>query len=156
MLPEIGTLYRLWRDAREGRGVPTRQALSPEVLRPWLGSVAIYGRTSGDDDFRIRLEGTKLVAISGEDRTGQLVSELDRRFGTDLLACCLEVCRARLPLFDSAVPIPPKNYRYGQRLLLPLSLDGENATQVMLALFPVKLSLAELADVRNRRLMLPG
>jgi hypothetical protein len=156
MLPEIGTLYRLWRDAREGQGVPTRQALSPETLRAWLGSLAIYERTGGDDDFRVRLEGTKLVAMSGEDRTGELISELDRRFGTDLLACCLEVCRVRLPLFDSAVPILPKSYRYAQRLLLPLSLDGENATQVMLSLFPVKLSLAELADVRNRRLVLPG
>jgi hypothetical protein len=156
MLPETGALYRLWRDAREEWGVPTRQALSPDALRPWLGSLSIYERLSGGDDFRIRLEGTKLAAMSGEDWTGRLASERDRRFGTDLLACCVEVCRLRLPLFDSAVPIFPKSYRFGQRLLLPLSRDGEEATQVMLALFPVKLGLAERAEIRNRRVVLPG
>jgi hypothetical protein len=156
MLPEVGTLYRLWRDAREGRALPTREALSPETLRPWLGSLSIYERTSEGDDFRIRLDGTKLVAMSGEDWTGQLVSQLDRRFRSDLLACCLEVCRLRLPLFDSAAPILPKSYRYAQRLLLPLSRDGENATQLMLALFPMRLRLAELTELRNQRLVLPG
>jgi hypothetical protein len=155
MLPEIGTLYRFWREAKDGRTLPARRALGPEMLRPWLGSLSIYERTTEGADFRIRLEGTKIVAMTGEDWTGRLVSEVDRCFGADLLACCLEVCRLRQPLFDSAVPLFQKSYRFAQRLMLPVSRDGEEATQVLTALIAVKYDVREGLGSKNRRLMLP-
>jgi hypothetical protein len=156
MLPEIGALYRFWRDAKEGGTLPTRRALGPETLRPWLGSLSIYEHLREGDDFRIRLDGTKIVAMTGEDWTGRLVSEIDRRFGADLLGCCREVCRLHLPLFDSALPLFQKSYRCAQRLLLPLSRDGAEATQVLMALVALKLDPAAGARPENRRLVLPG
>ena len=156
MLPEMGALYRCWRDAKHAQPLPTRQALGPEALRPWLGSLAIYERTAEGSDFRVRLDGTKIVALTGEDWTGRHLSEFDRRFGSDLLGCCLDVCRTRLPLFDSALPLVQKTYRIAQRLILPISShDGTEASQVLMALVALKLG-AESGRLANRRLMLPG
>lgn len=156
MLPQTGALYRFWRDVRRGRPLPRRADLGPEALRPWLGSLSLYERTEDGADFRIRLDGTKIVALTGEDRTGRRVSEIDRRSGSDALACCLDVCRRRLPLLDSALPLFRDRRRFAQRLLLPVSRDGEEAHQVLMALFALDVDPSDRPGLRNRRLMLPG
>jgi hypothetical protein len=155
LLPELGALYRFWRDAKGDRLIPSRREFGPEALRPWLGHLSVYELLPGGDDFRIRLEGTKIVALTGEDWTGRLVSEVDARFGSDLLFCCLETCRLGLPLFDSAVMIYQKTFRFAQRLILPVAREGVAAGQVLVAL--MRLTEADQPGaIKNRRLILPG
>jgi hypothetical protein len=155
MLPELGALYRFWRAAKEDRALPRRAEFTPDALRPWLGWLSVYERTE-EDDFRIRLDGTKIVAMTGEDWTGRLVSEVDQRFGADLLHCCREVCRLNLPLFDSGIPLFQKQYSFAQRLILPVARSSDVAEQIILALFPLKREDSPATMLTNRRLMLPG
>ncbi|MBX6367401.1 MAG: hypothetical protein IRZ04_05430 [Rhodospirillales bacterium] len=63
-----------------------------------------------------------------------------------------EGCRsstARSPLFHGSG-------RFAQRLLLPVSRDGEEAHQVLMALCALDVASSDRPHLRNRRLMLPG
>ena len=63
--PSMYSLLQFWSDAAGTDGVPSRDRLDVFTLRPWLGHISIYESIDDGDDFRIRLEGTAIVAITG-------------------------------------------------------------------------------------------
>jgi len=95
--PSLYSLLQFWSDAADGDGVPSRDRLDAFTLRPWLGHISIYQAIDSGRDFRIRLEGTSIVAITGEDWTGKRATEVDARYGCRIAEFMREVVRTRRP-----------------------------------------------------------
>lgn len=135
---KVADLLDAWRRFNtDGKG-PTRSDFTPFVLKPWLGNIDIYDvETAGTDlDFRMRLNGTEIVAMTGEDWTGSTARDIDRRFGVHLHDELLAVYRSQQPLTDR-IRIFQKNYITAHRVLLPIFSErheGEVA-QIFLAIF---------------------
>lgn len=133
-------LLDVWRRFNaDGKG-PTRRDFTPFVLKPWLGDIDIYevepGPAEDAVEFRMRLNGTEVVAMTGENWTGHTARDIDRKFGFALHDELAAICRTRAPQADR-IRIFQKDYVTAYRLLLPVFSekgDGE-VVQVFLALF---------------------
>src|SRR5262245_66432533 len=120
--PQLHALLRFWSDTADGSDAPSRDRLDAFTLRPWLGHISIYETIEGGRDFRIRLEGTSIVAITGEDWTGKRATEVDAKYGCRIAEFMREVVRTSKPLvhtmrvFQHEVdcitrPLPPARRR---------------------------------------------
>lgn len=129
-------LLDLWRQYNRGEGRPTRNDFTPFVLKPWLGSIDIYDVEDGGAEFRMRLNGTRVVAITGEDWKGKTAQDVDRKYGGTLHAELARVCQTRQPLAHH-IRIFQKDYILAYRLLLPVFSDEQPGTvaQLFLAVF---------------------
>lgn len=131
----LRSLLEFWSHAAGRDGVPNRAQLDPFTLRPWLGHISIYEAVDEGYDFRIRLEGTSIVAITGEDWTGKRASEVDARYGCRIAAFMREVVRTHRPMIHTML-VFQNEVESITRLLLPVrkSRDGP-VDQVFLVIY---------------------
>jgi hypothetical protein len=128
-------LVRHWYACRGTAPVPTRHEFNAFTLRPWLGWLSIYQRLGESDDFRVTLDGTDVVAVTGDDWTGRRVSDIDREFGTTCRTELLSVLESGLPRVDR-VPLLQKSWRRVTRLWLPVAREPSlPPDQIFLGLF---------------------
>jgi hypothetical protein len=130
-------LLDYWHSFNANGPRPTRDDFTPYALKAWLGNIDVYDAENGGEDFRLRLNGTQVVALTGEDWTGKTARDVDRRFGSTLHDELAAVCRTKQPSAQH-IRIFQKQYLAAYRLLLPIFSDrrpGEVA-QVFLAVFP--------------------
>ncbi|NER07974.1 MAG: hypothetical protein F6K17_38200, partial [Okeania sp. SIO3C4] len=82
----VKELMSFWNDhsAMSDDRLPRADAFTPFSLRPWIGRISVYQYEPEINDFRIRLDGTKTVEMTGQDWTGHTVNALDRYFDTDV------------------------------------------------------------------------
>ena len=115
---------------------PTRSDFTPFSLKQWLGHIDIYDVERGGEEFRMRLNGSRVVALTGEDWKGKTARDIDRRFGAALHDELHQVCRSKQPLADH-IRIFQKDYVAAYRLLLPIFSDDQDGevVQIFLALF---------------------
>lgn len=114
---------------------PDRETLDVFALRPWLGHISIYETIDGGADFQIRLEGTRISQMTGEDWTGRRASEVDTRFGTRLVEIMREVVISRRPRFHST-RIYQRDFRSAIRMLLPMRSRSDGPVdQVFMVLY---------------------
>ncbi len=133
--PALHKLYDFWLDCRGVGDVPNRDAFDPFNLRPWLGHISIYQTINDGADFRIRLEGTSIVAITGEDWTGKRASDVDRRYGSRLVDFMKATLRAHEPAIHT-MRLFQNNIEYITRVLLPVrSQQRGPVDQVFLAMY---------------------
>jgi hypothetical protein len=116
--PSLYSLLKFWSTAGSG-DVPSRDRLDVFALRPWLGHISIYEAVDGGDDFRIRLEGTSIVAITGEDWTGRRASEVDAKYGCHIAEFMREIARTRKPMVHT-MRVFQNGVEFITRLLLPV------------------------------------
>ena len=128
-------LLQHWHDCRGDLHVPTRSAFNPLGLRPWLGSLTIFTAVDDGRDFLVKLDGTDVVSLTGEDWTGRNVSDIDRQFGSKL-------CEELRSVIGSATPtvrhsqVLQKSWQNATRVCLPVSSgDGRRADQVFKGMF---------------------
>ncbi len=136
--PPVSALRLLdsWRNFNTQGNRPTRDDFTVFSLKPWLGNIDIYDVEDGGASFRMRLNGTEVVAVTGEDWTGKTARDVDRKFGSTLHDELLSVCSSKQPLAHH-IRIFQKDYVSAYRLLLPIfseAGDGE-VVQVFLAIF---------------------
>lgn len=155
--PQAASLLDAWQAIHaqttpDGGPRPTRADFTPFALKPWLGHIDIFevertpdsGGDSGGSaegggtvtDFRLRLNGTEIVALTGEDWTGHSARDIDRYYNVTLHDDLLAVCESGAPHNDG-IRIFQKSYLSACRLLLPVfsnSGDGR-VTQIFLAIF---------------------
>ena len=133
--PQLHALLRFWSDAADGSDVPSRERLDAFTLRPWLGHISIYEAIEGGRDFRIRLEGTSIVAITGEDWTGKRATEVDARYGCRIAEFMREVVRTHQPQVHT-MRVFQNEVEYITRLLLPVrSRRNGPVDQVFLVIY---------------------
>ena len=133
--PELHALLRFWAENSDGTGTPSRDRLDAFTLRPWLGHISIYETVDGGRDFRIRLEGTSIVAITGEDWTGKRASDVDAKYGCRIAEFMREVVRTRQPQVHT-MRVFQNEVESITRLLLPIRAfrDGP-VDQVFLVIY---------------------
>ena len=134
--PKLHALLKFWTECGGAAQVPDRGQLDALTLQPWLGHISIYEAIPGSSDFRIRLEGTSIVAITSEDWTGKRASDVDRRFGSQLVGFMHRVVETRRPAIHR-MRVFQNEVEYVTRLLLPVrARPGGPVDQVFLVIYP--------------------
>lgn len=133
--PRAGTLLAKWAASCADGVPPDRETLDVFDLRPWLGHVSVYEAIDDGSDFRIRLEGTRISQMTGEDWTGRRASDVDARFGSHLVALMRGVVRTGRPGIHE-IQIYQREFRAAIRLLLPMRSRGDGPVdQIFLAIY---------------------
>jgi PAS domain len=131
-VPELAALLRLWEARRPSLGLPRRADFTPEVLQPWLGNVGILDVERHPLRFRIRLAGTVLTGLYGQDYTGRYLEEVVPDLRPHVR--CAETGE---PQYDAVSSQPKERVRYAlRRLLLPVSLSGDDVGQIIAGIYP--------------------
>lgn len=117
--PLLHNLLQFWSNAADGRDTPSRERLHAFSLRPWLGHISIYESIDNGSDFRIRLEGTAIVAITGEDWTGKRASDVDAKYGCRIAEFMRGVVKSRQPAIHT-MRVFQNEVESITRLLLPV------------------------------------
>lgn len=128
-------LLALWESKyRDGR-LPAETDFSPSELTAWLAWLMLLDVTTDPIDFRYRRTGHLIVATTGMDMVGRKLSEMDvppevlQRFMAEHVAAV----NTAMPRHDLHRLVNPKRgepVAY-ERLLLPLSDDGERVTSLL-------------------------
>lgn len=123
-----------WEDARGEADAPPLAALDPLSLRQALGYLSILEPVADGTDFRYRLFGTQITAISGYDLTGELASR--QRASAYVVDFAVASFRAavlrRQPLLTLRSPVGAQFTASWERLVLPF-LDGDGAVARLLS-----------------------
>jgi hypothetical protein len=129
-------LLELWRQFNQQGPRPTRGDFTPFSLKPWLGSIDIYDVEDDGGEYRMRLNGTRVVAITGEDWKGRTARNIDQRFGSTLHDELRRVYQSKQPLAHH-IRIFQKDYILAYRLVLPIFSDERHGevVQIFLTVF---------------------
>ena len=132
----LSTALEYWGSKRSGRDMPRRRDIEPMELRPVLPHLQITEVIDGGSRFRYRLVGTAIVEAFGAEFTGKCVDELvSGERDSFVHACYRAVCTARRPAFARSKYMTTKNVDLtANRVLMPLSEDGERVHQILGAL----------------------
>jgi len=74
-VPQLAFLQDYWTEHRGDRRAPEITDIDPQRLRPALGYIVLLDVLNDGRDFRVRLYGSIVAAVSGFDLTGKLVAE---------------------------------------------------------------------------------
>ncbi len=125
-------LLSFWHESRGEESLPPVSALDPLRIQPALGRVSVVEPVENGRDFRYRLFGTIMAAVSGFDHTGKLLS--DHPSSTHVVTFTLAVYRAALirqaPVLSSYAPVA----RYAaawERLMLPFAASDGSVTRIL-------------------------
>lgn len=133
--PQARTLLDKWGSLCADGLPPSREQIGPFELRPWLGHISIYEAIDGGADFRIRLEGTRISQMTGEDWTGRYASEVDAAFNAQLVSHMQEALRTGRPSLH-AIGIYQRKFRSAVRMLLPVRSRADGpADQIFLVIY---------------------
>jgi hypothetical protein len=131
--PRLRELYAYWHARCRGHTPPPRDALDPVDIPHLLANLMLIDVQHAPFDLRYRLVGTALVEHIGRDTTGMRVE--DGYLGDDWPRILSDyeaaVFEAR-PVFtrNDIVGHDDRRYIY-ERLLLPLSSDGESVDMLI-------------------------
>ncbi len=136
---EFEALRARWRQHCRDGGLPRRSDFPPESLAPWIGHIEVVEavREGSKTRFRVRLVGTRIVYYEGHDNTGLFLDEVVPAADRDVVLAPYRQC------LESRAPVYSKFYSCGataissllERLILPLSVDGEAVDQFLVAIY---------------------
>lgn len=137
--PQHRFLLRYWSDLRGTRPLPHMREIDAVEMRPALGYVNLLEPVENGRDFRYRVFGTVVAAVSGFDLTGQLASGLKAsayivEFG---LAAFRAVQRRAEPLFTEHGPPAAVYTSTWHRLVLPFGNDRGEVVRLIVCAVPV-------------------
>jgi hypothetical protein len=133
--PAIDAIVDLWNSTTPRlNGIPTRQSFDPLTLKPWLGYFSIYETIDCGADFSIRLEGSYIVEMTGENWTGKRASVIDEKYGRSLVEDLRRVHNQRTYLL-SRIHLFQRDFKSAIRALLPLTLGSGEVDQIFLCLY---------------------
>ncbi len=125
----VGLFYDYWRRKCPPGGLPSRRALDPAEMTQFLPCVTLLDveQAGARRRFRVRLMGTHLVDLFGEDVTGQYLDETSASGGRDreILSRLEAIIETGRPAYGVApVSRPNRDYIQYEHLTLPLASDG--------------------------------
>ena len=147
--PDVIALHRYWLEKRGEKAFPDRSDISPSDFARQLPNMTIVEVVDGGRDFRFRLFGSLLAAMTGHDRTGEYFSRLEAAPGAKITSeetrqywmnYGQKLVSLRAPMFMRA-PLMPST---GKRMMLhsavlPLTAGGPEIGQVLGAGFAAPL-----------------
>jgi hypothetical protein len=134
--PFVADLLDLWRSKCSSGGVPRRAEFDAFTLQPWLGWLTVYEEVDDGADFLVRLDGSKIVALTGHDWTGRRMSELNPRYAAPVLEVLRQAVQGREPIMDQYYTPAVKDFLTFHRVTLPLREDRRGVWQVIQGLQP--------------------
>jgi hypothetical protein len=119
-------LLDYWHECRGDAAMPPVSAIDPVRIQPALGRVAVLEPVEDGHDFRYRLFGTIMAAVSGFDLTGKLLST--HPSSIYVVSFTMALYRAtlvkRAPVLSSYTPVA-RYAAFWERLMLPFAgADG--------------------------------
>jgi hypothetical protein len=132
--------FAYWNEARKGRLMPARSDIDPLDLRFCLGWICMIDVQHGSHPrFRFRLDGSKLVHLTGFDLTGKYVDQIEwedyRRLAEMVYG---RVVETKKPLFLGNMEDWLERGFYMESVTLPLSDNGSAVTGLMEVVCPAK------------------
>ena len=139
------TLHEYWLGKRGGRPFPDRSDISPSDFSRLLPNILIVEVLEGGRDFRFRLYGSSMVAMTGLDRTGEYFSKLEAAPGAKIsseetrqywMNYGAQLIGAQGPIFTRIPLVPgvgPRSMLHS--VVLPLTAGGTEIGQVMAGAF---------------------
>ena len=134
--PRLQSLHAYWNDRRAGRDMPARSDIDPIDIPRLLPNLLLIDVEPGTRRLKVRVAGTTVVEMYGSDYTGRYLDEID--FGDRRAAVlfdyntCLET---RQPYAAEHSFWTDRGITYRiERLILPLSDDGETVSQLIAGL----------------------
>jgi hypothetical protein len=134
----VTNLLDLWRSKCPPGDVPRRAEFDVLTLQPWLGWLTVYEEVDDGADFLVRLDGSNIVALTGDEWTGRRMSELDPRYMTPVLEVLRRAVRERQPIVDQYYTPAVKDFLTFHRITLPLWEDRRGVWQVIQGMQPVR------------------
>jgi len=132
--PEIVDLFDYWCARRGARAMPSRKDVDPVQIPKHLPNLMLVDVLRDPLRFRYRLVGTRVVAASTDDRTGQFFDQVRFFDANPAVAKHYEAVVANAEPHYSDEPFHNRQsdsiYRV-QRLLLPLSSDGVSVDMIL-------------------------
>ena len=128
-LPAANELVAYWRKKRGERSAPQRRDMDPTgIPRSLLPHLFMLDVIDHGADFRYRLLGTAIVAGTGRDATGALISHLYAPYPgalATLRQILARVMSEKIPIFSSGLMywLPDRDYQNYTNVFLPLSED---------------------------------
>ncbi len=127
-------VYDYWQEKRVDRPMPSRRDIDPAELKGVLPYLVLTDVTDGGTRFRYRLFGTAVAQAFGMDPTGRFIEDVmsEAKYRNFILGLYRDIVMMRRPVFSTT--------RYGsqrdiqmwtERLMLPLSGDGENVDMIL-------------------------
>lgn len=129
-------IYAYWLEKRGDRAMPARADLDPIDIPALLPNLVLIDVLPPDARLKVRLVGTWIVNLFGGDYTGRYLDEIDFGEAKD------DIVREYGAAAAGAVPVC-SDHRYRnlggelfdiERLILPLSADGETVTMLLIVL----------------------
>lgn len=130
----LRALHSYWLSKKGSRIAPPRAAIWPDELRALLPNIALVEVIGTPPRFRFRLFGSNLVDAYGEDITGRFADEVD----LDGIGCRIHddatsvVRERRASVAQIAYKTGDGRHLQYERVLLPLSDDGETVNMILI------------------------
>ncbi len=132
--PKLLSLYAHWLEQGGASGVPLAAALDAAALRPWLGNLVLMEIRRGAD-FVYSYYGRSFSDAFGQDRMGQSIASLPEP-QADVLRSEYETVRSSgRPVARSYSADFDGVQSTWERLVLPLSDDGETVTKLLVGAY---------------------
>ncbi|MEQ8745956.1 PAS domain-containing protein [Pyruvatibacter sp.] len=136
-------LWMYWLGKCAGRPIPDRSDINLTQIADIAPHIVIVERAPETNDFRLRLVGSALAEITGEERTGQLISQIglsNRSAGGNVAARWDAATRLAFdegkPVFASALASRAgKEHLIYHGVSLPLTNGGTQVEQMIGGLF---------------------
>lgn len=127
-------LLAYWSRIAGTNSIPRTRDIDAIAMRAALGYIALLDVQDGGADFRYRVFGTAIAAVSDFDMTGRLLSDLPASLYIVefALAAYRAVVMRRAPLFTEHTPAGTVVVKTWQRIIMPL-VDDEGAVVRLLS-----------------------
>jgi hypothetical protein len=133
----VRRIYEYWLTKAASDRMPSRQDIKLPELRDLAPQIFIVDVLTGPLQFRFRLFGSHLVELAGQDLTGRILSEdAGNSRANQVYADYKSVVETCQPRFDQRVQVEWLGRRYDsyERIIMPLSQDGQTVTMLLVAL----------------------
>lgn len=129
----LRALYDYWLEKRGPRRIPSRKQIDPLDIPQLLSGLILMDADPATRRLKCRLVGTRVVEVYGSDYTGRFLDEID--FGDqreNVLTDYGQVVQTGMPNVRERFFYNSRGVHFRmERLILPLSEDDQNVSQVM-------------------------
>lgn len=133
--PRLIVFFRYWDGARGGKPMPTRGDVDPvDMPKHLLPNLFLVEVVDGGWRFKFRLAGSESTMAAGRSMTGRHVDEVNpnKAYAEYVSNLYRRVMERRRPVLSvSNFGLPDQEHRVTQRIMCPLSPDGETVTMVI-------------------------
>ena len=132
--PHLSGLLDFWLTKCIGGKPPVSSTIAPADLRPWKDNIVIF-EVIGEDEFVYSYYGKSLAEAFGHSRLGATLEDLPEEQRAILRPEYESVRRERLPVARVYTADFGGVMRTWERLVLPMSSDGEAIDKLLVAAY---------------------